>query len=316
MIVVMSPGAGASATAQVVRQVEAGGFGAFVFHGAERDVIAILGDPSETLAASIATSAGVERVDATTRPYRLASREVKPEGTVIPIGRAHLGRGFTIIAGSAEPRPAQELVDLAGAARQDGADIFWVGRGTSGDWRRDLTGALDDIRESVGLPVLVDAWEPSEVDRLSRHADALMVPAQQMDDRPLLAELGQGDRPIVICRGHSSRIEEWLMAADRAMQAGLQQVALCEQGIRTYESAVPATLDFGAIAMARRLTHLPLIANASLPAAHPTEPPAFALAAAAVGANAVILDLQAALDLPALISKLRAIATHAVATPS
>src|SRR5205823_5843617 len=139
MIVVMEQQAGARPTARVVACIEAAGFGAHVFHGAERDVIAVLGtgEPS-ALRETIETVAGVERVEATTRSFKLASRDVLPAGTTFPVGSAQIGGGLAIIVGTAQPRPADTLVALAHEAREAGADMFWVGRGSSGDLRHDL----------------------------------------------------------------------------------------------------------------------------------------------------------------------------------
>ena len=293
MIVVMQQRAEAGATSRVVRRLEGAGLGAYVFRGEERNVIAVLGiDEDEALRDELAGLPGVERVDWTTRPFKLASREVRPGGTTFRLGPARLGEGLTIVAGGWRPRPAEDLVALARVVRDAGAQAFWAGRGDSGELRRDLLGALDEIRSDVGLPVVVSVWEPGEVERLSRHADALKVPAQQMQNFPLVKELGQGDRPVFLCRGPSATIEEWLMVAERVLQGGNMRVALCEQGIRTFEPSVHATLDFSAIAVAKRLSHLPVVANPSLAAGHHDLVPELSLAAAAAGADGLLLDVH------------------------
>jgi 3-deoxy-7-phosphoheptulonate synthase len=300
VIVVMQQRAEDAATARVVRRLEAAGLGAYVFHGEERNVIAVLGvGEDEALRDELASLPGVERVDWTTRPFRLASREVRPGGTSFVVGPAptggttvSIGRGLSVIAGASRPRQAQDLVALARATRDAGAAIFWVGRGDSGELRRDLLSALDEVRAETGLPVVVDVWEPVEVDRLSRHADALMIPGQQMTNFPLVKEVGQGDRPMLVCRGPSATIEEWLMVAERGLQAGNMRVALCEQGIRTFEPSVHATLDFSAIPMTKRLSHLPVLANPSLAAGHHDLVPELSLAATAAGADGLLLDVH------------------------
>jgi len=295
MIVVMQTGASPSATDEVVRQIEAGGLGAHVFRGSERNVIAVLGTGDVArLQEALGLLDGVERVEGTVRPFQLASRDVLPGGTSFQIGGqiggARLGGGLLAIVGSSRPRPAGELVQLAADAKAAGADVFWAGRGDSGELRRDLIGALDEIKDAVGLPVLIDVWDPSEVDRLSRHADALHIRGQQMQDVPLIRAAGQGDRPVVVGRGQAATIEEWLMAAERVLREGNRSVALCEQGIRTFETSVPAVLDFNAIALAHRLSHLPVVANPSLTAIDAEIVPELALAAAAAKADGIILD--------------------------
>jgi 3-deoxy-7-phosphoheptulonate synthase len=294
MIVIMQQQAGPAPTDAVVRRIEDAGFGAHVFQGEERDVIAILGagEPG-SLRDTLLAVPGVERVEATTRAFKLASREVLPRGTTFSIGTARLGVGLLTIVGTARPQPAGALVALAGAARDAGAELFWVGRGDDGELRHDLIAALGEIRSTVGLPVVVDVWESSEIDRLSRNADALQIPSAQMQDIPLIRAAGQGDRPVFVGRGPAATIEEWLLAAERVLQEGNRKVALVEQGVRTFETAVRATLDLNAVAMARRLSHLPVLVNPSL-AAGQAEIVADLALAAATGCDGVLLDADTA----------------------
>ena len=291
MIVIMEQHAGSGATDTVVRRIEGAGFGAHVFRGAERDVIAVLGaGEPESLRDALLAVAGVERVEATTRAFKLASRAVLPAGTTFSVGSVQVGGGLTVVVGTARPLPAGRLVALARAAEQAGAAIFWAGRGDDGELRHDLIGALTEIRSTVGLPVIVDVWDPGEVDRLSRNADALHVPSAQMQDVPLVRAAGQGDRPVFIARGPSATIEEWLLAGERVLQEGNRKVALVEQGVRTFETAVRAMLDLNAVAVARRLSHLPVFANPSLAAGQAEIVADLALAAAATGCEGIMLD--------------------------
>src|SRR3954470_3337605 len=215
MIVVMEQHAGAGPTARVVACIEGAGFGAHVFKGAERDVIAVLGagEPG-TLRDAVLAVAGVERVEATTRSFKLASRDVLPGGSRFSVGAVEIGTGLRLIVGTARPQPAGALIELARAAAKAGADVFWAGRGDDGELRHDLIGALGEIRSAVGLPVIVDVWDPGEIDRVSRNADALQIPSPQMQDAPLVRAAGQGARPGLIARGPSSTSEEWLLAAE------------------------------------------------------------------------------------------------------
>jgi 3-deoxy-7-phosphoheptulonate synthase len=291
MIVIMQQQAGPGPTDAVVRRIEGAGFGAHVFKGAERDVIAVLGagEPSSLRDALLAVG-GVERVEATTRSFKLASRDVLPGGTRFTVGSVEIGSGLRTIVGTARPQPAGALVELARAAARAGADVFWAGRGDDGELRHDLIGALAEIRGSVGLPVIVDVWDPGEIDRLSRNADALQIPSPQMQDAPLVRAAGQGDRPVLVARGPASTIEEWLLAAERVLQEGNRKVALVEQGVRTFETSIRAMLDLNAVAVARRLSHLPVLVNPSLAAGQAEIVADLALAAAATGAEGILLD--------------------------
>ena len=291
MIVIMQQHAGPGPTDIVVRRIEGAGFGAHVFKGAERDVVAVLGaGEPDSLRDALLAVAGVERVEATTRAFKLASRDVLPGGTTFEVGSARVGGGLLIVVGTARAQPAGRLVTLAHEAKRAGAELFWVGRGDDGELRHDLVSALGEIRSTVGLPVLVDVWDPGEIDRLSRHADALQVPAYQMQDAPLVRAAGQGDRPVFIARGPSSTIEEWLLAGERVLQEGNRKVALVEQGVRTFETAVRAMLDLNAVAVARRLSHLPVLVNPSLAAGQAEIVADLALAAAATGCEGVLID--------------------------
>lgn len=294
MIVIMQLQAGAGPTDAVVKRIEAASFGAHVFHGAERDVIAVLGDgDTSALQDAVLAVTGVERVEATTRPFKLASRAVLPGGTSFAVGAAQVGGELLSVVGTARPGPAGGLIALAIAAKAAGADVFWVGRGPSGELRHDLMTALEEIRTNVGLPVLVDVWESTEIDRLSRNADALQIPAAQMHDVPLIRAVGKGDRPVLIARGPASTIEEWLLAGETVLQAGNRKVALVEQGVRTFETTVRGMLDLNAVAVALRLSHLPVFVNPSLAAGRAEIVADLALAAAAVGAHGVMLDADA-----------------------
>lgn len=291
MIVIMQQGAGAGATDAVVRHIESAGFGAHVFTGAERDVIAILGEGEpQALQEALPAFAGVERVEATTRKFKLASRNVLPAGTTFRVGNITVGSDLVTVVGTARPQPAGALVALAAAARDAGADLFWVGRGDDGELRHDLIGALGEIHGGVGLPVVVDVWDPGEVDRLSRHADMLHIPSGQMQDTPLVRAAGQGDRPVLIARGAAATIEEWLLAGERVLQAGNRKVALVEQGVRTFETAMRAMLDLNAVAVARRLSHVPIFVNPSLATGQADLVSDLSLAAAATGADGVVID--------------------------
>jgi len=293
MIVIMQQQAGAGPTDTVVQKIEGAGFGAHVFRGEERDVIAVLGDAdSNALRDTLLAVSGVERVEGTTRAFKLASREVLPAGTTFDIGSARVGEGLLTVVGTAHPQPVGSLVTLATAARDAGAHVFWMGRGDSGEFRHDLIAALDQIRTTVSLPVLVDVWESSEIDRLSRHADALQIPSPQMQNAPLIRAAGQGDQPVLIARGPASTIEEWLLAAETVLQAGNRKVGLVEQGVRTFETSVRAMLDLNAVAVARRLSHLPVFVNPSLAAGHAEIVADLALAAAATGCEGILLDAE------------------------
>ena len=164
MIIVMRSGAEQAQVEAVLRRIEADGQPVHVFHGEERVVIAILGEaPSEELGEALVSLPGVEEVGRTTRPYKLASREVHPTSSRVKIGSATLGERFVLGAGAARLYQASELVELAGAAQAAGADLFWLGRPEGAELALVLP-LLAELRRQTRLPLLVEVWGPDEID--------------------------------------------------------------------------------------------------------------------------------------------------------
>lgn len=292
MIVVMRSGAPREQVEAVLRRIEADRQPVHVFHGEERVVIAILGEaPSEELRESLESMPGVEEVDRTTRPYRLASREVRPMSSRVRLGSLTVGDGCFVGAGAARLYPTGELAGLANAAAGAGAELFWLARPHGAELGLVLP-LLAELRRQCRLPLLVEAWGPDELDPLVLYSDGLIVGPDHLHSYPLLRAASRARCPVVLCRGASTSIEEWLIVADRVLQGGNFEVILCEQGIRTYETAVRSTLDFGALAVVKRLSHLPIIANPSLATGRREVVPALALGAVGAGADGVLVEVH------------------------
>ena len=292
MIVVMRSGADQAQVGAVLRRIEADGQPVHVFRGEERVVIAILGEaPSEELGEALVSLPGVEEVGRTTRPYKLASREVHPASSRVKIGSATLGERFVLGAGVARLYQASELVELAGAAQAAGATLFWLARPEGAELALVLP-LVAELRRQTGLPLLAEVWGPDEIDPLGTYCDGLLVGPHHLQSYPLIKAAARLRRPVVLCRGPATSIEEWLLVAEQLLKGGNFDVALCEQGIRTFEVAVRATLDFSAAAVIKRLSHLPVIANPSLAAGRREDVPALALGAAGAGADGVLIDVH------------------------
>ena len=292
MIVAMRSGAERAQIETVLRRIEADGQPVHVFHGEERVVIAILGEaPSEELREALEVLPGVEQVGRTTRPYKLASREVRPIGTIVGLGATSLGRGFALGAGAARLHQAAELVELANEVEGAGADFFWLGRPEGAELGVVLP-IVAELRRQNQLPLLVEVWGPEEIDPLGTYCDGLLVGPHHLQSYPLIKAASRLRRPVVLCRGPATSIEEWLLVAEQLLKGGNFQVVLCEQGIRTFEATVRSTLDFSAVAVIKRLSHLPIIANPSLAAGRRELVPALALGAAGVGADGVLVDVH------------------------
>jgi 3-deoxy-7-phosphoheptulonate synthase len=292
MIVVMRRGAKQSQLEAVLRRIEADAQPVHVFHGEERVVVAILGEaPSDDLGEALQVLPGVEEVGRTTRPYKLASREVRPASSQVTIGSAALGAEFVVGAGAARLHPGDELVKLARRAAAAGASLFWLGRPEGAELALVLP-LVAELRSKAQLPLLVEVWGAEEIEPLATYCDGLLVGPQHLQSYPLIKAASRARQPVVLSRGPAASIEEWLLVAEQVLKGGNFDVALCEQGIRTFEAAVRSTLDFSALAVVKRLSHLPVIANPSLAAGRREVVPALALGAAGAGADGVLVDVH------------------------
>ena len=292
MIVVMRSGAPQAQVDAVLRRIAADRQPVHVFQGEERVVIAILGEsPGEDLREALSALPGVEEVDRTTRPYKLASREVRPADTVVRVGSAAFGERFVLGAGAARLYPSTDLVAMANAAQGAGADLFWLTRPAGADLGVVLP-LVADLRRQSRLPILVEIWGPEEIDPLGIYCDGFIVGPDHLHSYPLTRAISRIQSPVVLCRGASTSIEEWLLVAERLLQGGNFEVILCEQGIRTFETAARSTLDFSAISVVKRLSHLPIIANPSLATGRHEIVLPLALGVAGAGADGVFVDLH------------------------
>jgi 3-deoxy-7-phosphoheptulonate synthase len=292
MIVVMRRGATKKQVDAVLARIAEAGQPTHAFHGEERVVIAVLGaSPPEELAAVLVGLPGVKEVGRTTRPYKLASRDVHPEDSRVRLGDVVFGEKLVLGAGVSRLHSAGELVKLARQAEARGAKLFWIGRPEGAELGLTLP-LVAELRRSTRLPLLVEVWGPDEIDPVGLYCDGFLIGSLHLQSYPLVRAASRLRRPVVLARGASTNVEEWLLVAEQVLKGGNFDVVLCEQGIRTFESTVQTTLDFSAIAVIKRLSHLPIIANPSLAAGRGDLVPALALGAAGAGAHGVLIDVH------------------------
>jgi 3-deoxy-7-phosphoheptulonate synthase len=311
MIVVIRTDAGEEGVAAAVAQASALGLTHHLSRGAERAVL-IVGGNGEAIEAAFRALPAVEAVLPLTRPYRLASREVHPADTIIEIGGLLIGAGVpAVIAGAASPNAAPDAIETAVALHAAGAGAVRTGvyRPTTalyGTPQLDPQALqrLDTLRRAAGAPVVVEALDAADVPAIARHADVLIVSGAQMHSRPLLEACGWSNRPVVLERAESAKLDVWLQAADQILACGNHQVVLCEAGILTYEPSTPATLDISAAPFIRRVSHLPVLVAPGRGAAESGAIEALSLAAVAAGAHGLLLDLSdgATVDLAGALS--------------
>lgn len=248
---------------------------------------------------------GCERTQISGNPaFRLASRERMPEGSVIHIGKAVIGGGETaVIAGPCAVESREQVLQTARSVRKSGAVILRGGAFKPRSSPYSFQGMeeeglklLAEAREETGLPVITEVMDTRQVELVCRYADILQVGSRNMQNFPLLKEVGQSRLPVMLKRGFSATIEEFLSAAEYILKYGNDQVMLCERGIRTFETAYRNTLDLNAVPMLKQLSHLPVIVDPSHGTGRRWMVPAMAKAAIAAGADGLMIEVHCCPD--------------------
>lgn len=304
MVVVMSPAATEDDIAQVVSRVESVGGEAFVSKGVERAIIGLIGDLQSFHHLNLRALSGVAAVHRISDPYKLVSRQHHPQRSTVWVGPAGhqvpIGPDtFTFIAGPCAVETPEQTVDAARMAASAGATLLRGGayKPRTSPYAFQGLGIegleiLTTVRETTGLPVVTEVVDARDVEVVAAHADMLQIGTRNMANFALLQEVGQSGKPVLLKRGMSSTIEEWLMAAEYIAQRGNLDIVLCERGIRTFETATRNTLDISAVPVVQSLSHLPIIVDPSHAAGRKDLVVPLTRAAIAVGADGVIADVH------------------------
>ena len=302
MIIVMKAQAGEAEINNVIRMVEALDYRAHVIHGVERTVVACVGEErgeGHSLA-HLESVAGVERVMPVLRSFKLASREVRPEGSIVHVnGVAIGGKRLAVIAGPCAVESRMHVEAAADAVKRAGAHIMRGGAYKPRTSPYSFQGMEDEglvllanAGLRVGLPVVTEIMDPHDIDLVAEHADMLQVGARNAQNFSLLRRLGKVNKPILLKRGMSTRLEEFLMAAEYILSEGNPNVVLCERGIRTFETATRNTLDLNAVPLLKEWTHLPIIVDPSHGTGIWSLVTPMALAAIAAGADGIMIEVH------------------------
>ncbi len=302
MIVVMKPGASETHVQHVVDLVRDYGLKDHVIHGTDRTVVACLGDKRSVDKGAIENAPMVDRIVPILAPYKMASTEVKQEKSEIAIGPAKFpmgGRSVGVIAGpcavesreqifrTAEAVKAAGCVGLRGGAYKPRTSPYsFQGMGEEG------LKILAEARDRTGLAVVTEVVGTDTVDLVAEYADVMQIGARNMQHYPLLEAMGRVNKPVLLKRGLSSQLDEWLLAAEYIINAGNPNVILCERGIRTYEEYVRNTLPLAAVPELRQRTHLPVVVDPSHGTGHSHLVPAMCRAAVAAGADGLIVEVH------------------------
>ncbi len=300
MLVVMDQNATQQQIDKVVQIIEARGMTARPIPGGDRVSIGILNNQGPVDQAMIMGLPGVKEAIPVTRPYKLVSREVKPEDTLIKVGNVTVGEGYlTLIAGPCAVESEAQAMAIAEKVKAAGAHMFrggafkprtspytFQGMGEAG------LKILAKVRDTFDMPVVTEVMDTDTFDLVEQYTDVLQIGTRNMQNYSLLKRAGQSKRPILLKRGMSATIDEWFMAAEYIMSEGNTQVILCERGVRTFVRHSRNTLDLSAVPVIRRESHLPVIIDPSHAAGHREQVIPLSRASVAVGAHGLMIEVH------------------------
>lgn len=300
MMIIMRTDATEKEIDHVVERVELFGLRAHVSTGEERTVIGAIGDMRTLHKDQFLHLPGVDRVVPISRPYKLASREFRPENSVFSFDGFQIGgKGIVIIAGPCSVENTEQLLETATAVKAAGAHALRGGvfkprtspYSFQGLGEKGLE-ILTMAREKTGLPIVSEVMSEDQIPLLVKYVDVLQVGARNMQNFNLLHAVGESQHPVLLKRGMMATVEELLMAAEYILSHGNQRVVLCERGIRTFETATRNTTDINAIPVLKMQTHLPVILDPSHGTGHWEYVLAVSLAAVAAGADGLIVEVH------------------------
>jgi 3-deoxy-7-phosphoheptulonate synthase len=302
MIIVMKAGAAKKDKEEVLKRIRELGYKPHVIHGTTRDVIGAVGDERGKLVLqSVESMHGVESVLPILQPYKLASKEVKKESSVIPITDkvAIGGKEIIVMAGPCSVESGEQIIETAIAVKEAGAQMLRGGAFKPRTSPYSFQGLEEEglkllakAREVSGLPFVTEVVNPETVELVAEYADILQIGARNAQNFALLKKVGQTKRPVLLKRGMSMTIQEFLMSAEYIMSEGNQKVILCERGIRTFETATRNTLDLSAIPVLKEKTHLPVVADPSHGTGNYHYVAAMSFAAVAAGADGLMIEVH------------------------
>jgi len=300
MLIVMETGVTDDRVAAVVRTIEAKGLKAHPIPGSLRTAIGITGNQGPLDPAEFELLPGVAQAIPVTQPFKLVSREVKREDTVIEVaGRTIGGGAFCVIAGPCAVESERQTIAVAQRVAAAGAHFLRGGafKPRTSPYSFQGLGAeglaiLSRARRETGLPIVTEALDTDTVDLVAEHADVIQVGARNMQNFSLLRKVGRTRRPVMLKRGMSATIDELLMSAEYIAAEGNYAIFLCERGVRTFSNHTRNTLDLSAVPAVKRLSHLPMIVDPSHGTGKRDKVTPLARAAAAVGADGVMVEVH------------------------
>jgi 3-deoxy-7-phosphoheptulonate synthase len=299
MMIVMKEGASRQEVEAVVARVESVGARAHVSEGELVTVIGAIGDREHVANLQLEGHPGVDHVTPITKPYKLASTQIrKGERTVVDVeGRKIGGPHFMMIAGPCTVESREMLLDAAQAVKDAGAQLLRGGAYKPRTSPYSFQGLgveglrfLQEAKDVTGMPIVTELMDTRDLEAVVEVADVIQLGARNMSNFPLLTEVGRTNKPVLLKRGLSATLEDLLMAAEYILKEGNEQVMLCERGIRTFETSYRFTLDLMAVPVLKQLSHLPVVVDPSHAAGRRDLVLSMSLAAAAAGADGIIVE--------------------------
>jgi 3-deoxy-7-phosphoheptulonate synthase len=284
----------------VAEKVESLGLQPSVSRGTYRTVIGVIGDEAKLQSAPLAAIPGVAEVIPVMQPYKLASRTAHPKPTIVEVGNVKIGGGHLgMIAGPCAVENADRMEAIAAAVRKAGANIFRGGAFKPRTSPYSFQGLgeeglkiLRDVGAKYGMPVVTEVVDPRHVELVCEYADMLQLGARNMQNFVLLTEVGKTNKPVLLKRGMSATIQDWLMSVEYVMAQGNSNVVLCERGIKGFDPSTRNCFDVAAVPQIHKLSHLPIIVDPSHATGRPELIPACALAGVAAGADGVHIEVH------------------------
>ncbi len=301
MLIVMHRNATQKQIGSVLKAVESMGLTASSIPGGERTAIGVLGNKSYVDDLSIRDLPGVKEVIHVSKPYKMVSRDFHPRPTVIKIGGVEIGEGRppVTIAGPCAVESEDQILRAARAVKAAGADMLRGGAFKPRTGPYTFQGLKEEglkllalAKRETGLPIVSEIMSVENVELVAGYVDVLQVGARNMQNFDLLREVGRIRKPVLLKRGLSATIEEFLSAAEYILAEGNSQVILCERGIRTYETATRNTLDLSVVPIIKELSHLPIVVDPSHATGKRSLVPPMAKAALVAGAHGIMIEVH------------------------
>lgn len=300
MIIVLKKDATQETIEHVVEKIKSAGLAVHISKGKERTIIGAIGDESLLVSKALEALPGVESVMPIMKPYKLVSREFQKENSVIDIGGVKIGdTRIQVIAGPCSVESRDSLVECARQVKAAGASILRGGAFKPRTSPYDFQGLgtdglklLAEARKETGLPIISELMDPRDTELMCEYVDIIQIGARNMQNFRLLMEVGKAGKPVLLKRGLSATLKEFLMSAEYIASQGNSQIILCERGIRTFETATRNTLDLSAVPVLKEETHLPIFIDPSHSAGRWNLVAPLAKAAIAVGADGLMIEVH------------------------